>query len=50
MLSSSSLGKSLAKFELADFISTVSVADQAKGDDFELYPDLNLTCDLSGFF
>ena len=33
-------------FGLAAFISPVSVADEAKSDDFDLSPDLNLTCDL----
>ena len=40
----------LAEFGVAAAICTVSVADRAKDDDFELWRDLNLTCDLKVFF
>ena len=36
MLRSSTLGKTLAKFAFAAVISPVSVADEAKGDDFDI--------------
>ena len=36
----------LAKFELAAVISSVTVADKTKSDDFDLWPDLDRTCDL----
>ena len=40
------LGTLLAKLGLAAVIIPVSVADKAKSDDFELWPDLDLTCDF----
>ena len=36
----------MAEFGLTAVISPVSVADKAKSDDFDLWPDLDLTCDL----
>ena len=44
------LGSLLAEFGLAAVISPVSVADEAKSDVFDLWPDLDLTCDLLSFF
>ena len=35
-----------AKFGFADIISHISVADKAKSDRFDLWPDLDLACDL----
>ena len=36
----------LAKLELAAVIIPVTVADNAKSDDFDLLPDIDLTCDF----
>ena len=44
------LGRLLAKFVLAAVVSSVSVADKAKSDDFSIWPDLDLTYDLLRFF
>ena len=43
-------GSTLAKFELAAVVSPVSVADKSKSDDFDLWPDFDLTCDLLRIF
>ena len=37
------LGSLLAKFGFTTVVSPVSVADKEKSDDFDLWPDLNLT-------
>ena len=41
-----SLGSLLAKFGFAAVISSVSVTDDAKRDDFDLWPDLDLNFNL----
>ena len=41
-----SLGSLFARFELSAVISPVRVTDMAKSDDFDIWPDLDLTCDL----
>ena len=40
----------LAKFGFAAVIGPVSVGDKAKSDDFDLWPDLDLTCDILKVF
>ena len=50
MLPSSSVGSLLAEFGLAAVFCPVSVAVKAKSDDFDLWPNLDLTCDLVRFF
>ena len=40
----------LAKIRFAALIILVSIADKAKSDDFDLWADLELTCDLFEFF
>ena len=40
------IGRMLAKFWFAAFMSPVSVANKAKSDEFDLRPDQELTCDL----
>ena len=40
------LGSLSANFELVAVINPVTVADKAKSDDSDLWPDLELTCDL----
>ena len=37
-------------FGLAGVINPVSVADKVKSDDFDIWSDLNLTCDLLIYF
>ena len=39
-------GSLLASFGLAAVTSPASVADKAKSDDFDLWPDLDLTYDI----
>ena len=46
MLPSSSLGRPFGKFTFSGVISPVSVVDEAKSDDFDLGPGLDLTFDL----
>ena len=40
------LGSLWTKFGLAAVIISASVANKAKSDDFDLWPDFDLTCDL----
>ena len=50
MLPSLSLGESFANFGLAAVIGPVSVADKANSDDFDLWLDIYLACDLLRIF
>ena len=40
----------MVEFGLAAVISPVSVSNKAKSDNFVMWPDLDLACDLSRFF
>ena len=44
------LGSILARFEIVTIVSTVLGADNAKSDDFDLWPDPDLACDLLKIF
>ena len=50
MLPSSSRGKPLANFEFAAVGSLVLGADKAKSEDFDIRPDLDISCDLLNIF
>ena len=46
MVPSLSLGKLSSKSGLVVVNSPVSVAEKAESDDIDLWPDIDLTCDL----
>ena len=44
------LGSLMAKFGIATVLSPISEADEVNSDDFDLWPNIDLTCDLFKIF